>query len=296
MTSPVQSTWIDKGEREDYNPPQERKRPPPSNADENRPEKLAKSFEEPDLPSVSAQRPVVSEEYLHSLSMYQDEQETDKMDDLAGFEAQIPSMPETQTQTISTFFAHPIVFDHDPKDGSKPCHWCYNFAYGIVGLGDTTVEALNFGNGKYYELSGGHAGNDQEGTRMCTSCAKARIRIMRCPGHTIASMGDIDSFDFEAAYESLVAVSGQTNQAKNPWCSICPTPAFFKCETSNGCGLLLCEGCKILMQGFKGDIAQVVGTNKVFDPENGNRADVVFLLPDNELYRFYDLQKLPDMS
>lgn len=227
-----------------------------------------------------------------------------------------PKGPATSTSTpgptriIQTSFAHPINFAYEPpEDGTYPCHWCHNFLYGLVGLGKVSVQVLIFDDGKYLELGGGHTSNGHEPSRMCITCALERIHIMTCQQHQISPLKgyDINNFDFDAAYASLVP--GQQQQGGrpkilNPWCSLCPNPAFFGCSTiqtvdkfqepvepgdpaAAGCGLLLCESCALLMRRFEGDLGLVVAENERRDDDLGSRADVVYLLPGNDLYQFY---------
>ncbi|KAF9884888.1 hypothetical protein FE257_000955 [Aspergillus nanangensis] len=219
-----------------------------------------------------------------------------------------PSQLSRPTRTIQTSFAHPINFTYDPPaDGTNPCHWCSNFTYGIVGLGKQTVEVTRSARGEILEIKGGHVAQGREPSRMCVTCALERIHIMRCSGHRIVPLKGYtaDSFDFDAAYRSLSPDSaGLGFRQINPWCSLCPNPALYGCsaiQTRNkflelvrsesrdaqGCGLLVCESCEVLMRKFAGDLRKVVKKNEELDAEFGSRADVVFLLPDNDLYQCY---------
>ncbi|KAL4897953.1 hypothetical protein BDV59DRAFT_52662 [Aspergillus ambiguus] len=205
------------------------------------------------------------------------------------------------SHVIRTALAHPVNFTYaPPEDGSRPCDWCDQFAYGIVGLGMRTVEVSDPGDGRFLELKGGHVAQGHDPSRMCVTCALERIHIMRCPGHQIVALKgyEAESFDFEAAFGTLAP--GQ--KKINPWCSLCIEPAFYGCAAIQsvnlfqeridasspeavGCGLLLCEKCNMLMKAL-GDVSRVVANNEARDPD-GSRADVCFLLPDNALYRCY---------
>ncbi|KAE8356358.1 hypothetical protein BDV28DRAFT_127160 [Aspergillus coremiiformis] len=224
----------------------------------------------------------------------------------AAIDGEHPRNPSTRI--IHTSLAHPVTFDYEPpKDGSHPCQWCHNFTYGLLGLGKRTVEVLDFGNGRYIEVSGGHVAEGHEPSRMCVVCALERIHIMRCAAHRIVHLAgyQVDSFNFAAAYNSLVPIPGQGPPKKiNPWCSLCPNPAFFGCsalQTVNkfqepvnassrdaiGCGLLLCERCEGLIHAARGDLAQVIMENEQRDFTFGSRADATYLLPGNDMYQFY---------
>lgn len=211
-------------------------------------------------------------------------------------------------RTIRTSFAHPIDFAYEPpEDGRAPCNWCEHFAYGFMGLGPKTVDVVDYGDGKYNEMQGGHR-EDHPASRMCIACALERLHIMRCAGHRIIPLKgyDIKTFDFEAAYRTLMRVPGQVSTMINPWCSLCPSPAFHGCGTiqprnkylqrvdassaeARGCGLLLCEQCAIQMQGCNGDLGLVAGKNRQCHSEVGSRADVDFLLAGSELDRQYSV-------
>lgn len=205
---------------------------------------------------------------------------------------------------IRTPFAHPINFSHvPPRNGSKPCHWCHDFTYGISGLGNLDVEVVKKPDGAgYIEIRGGHVGQGKEQSRMCSICALERIYIDHCRRHTIIALKELDedTFDFEKAFRSLKPddKTGRCVQT-NPWCSLCPNPAFFGCGTpqkfnmfrepldseSEGCGLLLCSDCAQVMDKCDSDIARTVQEHKKMGREL--RADAEFLLPKNDLFKAY---------
>jgi hypothetical protein len=218
-----------------------------------------------------------------------------------------PALKNRNTRIIHTSLAHPVDFAYEPpRDGTNPCHWCTNFVYGIMGLGRRAVEVIDFGDGRYVEINGGHVKDGHEPSRMCVTCALERIHIANCSRHYIVPLKGykVDTFDFDAAYNSLIPTSGQPPKRINPWCSLCPNPAFFGCSTlqlvnkyqepvkptsphARGCGLLLCERCELLMRAYRGNLAKVVAENDQANAEFGSRADVVYILPGNDLYRFY---------
>ncbi|KAK2798927.1 hypothetical protein FQN50_008658 [Emmonsiellopsis sp. PD_5] len=218
------------------------------------------------------------------------------------------------TTTIQTSFAHPIDFTHQPsRNPSKPCHWCHDFTYGILGLGQIEVQATDYRNGKgYTEIGPGHVSAGSEPSRMCSSCAMVRICIIECNGtpatHTMVPIEGVDekTFDEAAAFDSLFAVDGLTGTCtgRNAWCSVCVSPAFYRCvgapgedslaramaemgmEGGRGCGLVLCGRCAQVMREMKGSLRKVITGRKKDGVEM--RADVEFLSAESELYRRYE--------
>ncbi|OJD18319.1 hypothetical protein AJ78_01632 [Emergomyces pasteurianus Ep9510] len=154
-----------------------------------------------------------------------------------------------QTKKIRTSFAHPIDFAYSPpSNGSRPCHWCHDFIYGMLGLGKIEVEVLNRRDGKgYIELSTGHVSSGYEPSRMCSKCALHRVAILECSTttplatHSVVPIAGIDegTLDIAAAFGSLFAADDgdgcgpdrppSQSAPANPWCSICINPAFYKC-------------------------------------------------------------------
>lgn len=205
---------------------------------------------------------------------------------------------------IQTRFAHPIKFDHTPpKNGSKPCHWCKDFTYGMLGLGNINVEVVKKPDGPgYVEVRGGHIDGGRERSRMCTVCGLERIHIGNCSNHMIFALKNLDedTFDFEQAFLSWEPCDKTGRRiATNPWCSLCPNPAFYGCATlqkfnkyreplhteEEGCGLLLCSDCAEVMAECNSNIARTVRKHRNMGREL--RADVEFLLPHNDLYEAF---------
>jgi hypothetical protein len=205
------------------------------------------------------------------------------------------------TRCITTQFAHPLDFGWlPPKDGSKPCHWCQDFTYGLLGLGRIRVEVIKLVDFEgFVELEGGHVERGYEPSRMCLTCARERLRIIRCKGHNMTPLGGIteEKFDFDAAYDSL---SGSNRQATYTWCSLCLTPAFYGCRSSfvaasngvttarKGCGLLLCGRCAKLLAKCERSIPKTVAGIECVYGVSEMRADASFLIPGSELHRSYD--------
>ncbi|PWY71682.1 hypothetical protein BO70DRAFT_389544 [Aspergillus heteromorphus CBS 117.55] len=233
--------------------------------------------------------------FLASFPLSQDDDDQNEMTTGMDFDGDAPPIPiPTPTypllRTITTSLPHPIdPFYLPPEDGTLPCHFCSSPSYGILGLGPRCIEILDYGNGHWLEIGGAEA-NAHAPSRMCVTCALERVHIVECKRHHIVPLKGwrVEGFDFEAAYRSL---------PNNPWCSLCPNPAFFGCaarQTGNvylepvdgevGCGLLLCESCEVWMRVLKGDLKAVVDRNQIEDPLDGCRADVEFLMPGNWLW------------
>ena len=205
------------------------------------------------------------------------------------------------TKVIKTSLVHPIMFNHfPPEDGSAPCHWCEDLAYGILGIGQATVEVIDFGDHQgYNELEGGHFGRGFDSSRMCMDCTMERLFITSCKPHEIERLEDMETegFDYDATFTYLFP--GKAAKAPFKWCSICPRAAFFACckphmaieddgeiwrAGRNGCGLHLCEECAVALMtehdGFLEERIEVLQRNNA---DFMVRADVDFLHQDGEL-------------
>ncbi|EGE78002.1 C6 finger domain-containing protein [Blastomyces dermatitidis ATCC 18188] len=108
------------------------------------------------------------------------------------------------TKRIRTSFAHPIAFTHTPSpDDPRPCHWCQDFTYGMLGLGQLQVDVLDRRDGKgYAELSTGHASSGYEPSRMCSKCALYRVAILECnttypATHSVVPIPGMDESSFD---------------------------------------------------------------------------------------------------
>lgn len=201
----------------------------------------------------------------------QDPPDVDMVDSQAGANADAASKAE------DTSVAQALTKDAEitqSAESLEPCSWCDDFAYGLVGF------------------------EKHRPGPMCARCVQQRSCIVKCTGHRAEPLDGFkpESFDFRAAYDSLNPGSGK-RVTKTPWCSLCPTPAFFRCATQPatsghekstepgavmGCGLMLCETCNILVQACN-DLTWVVSFIRSEDPADGSRADVDYLLPGSEL-------------
>ncbi|KGO77530.1 hypothetical protein PITC_059700 [Penicillium italicum] len=226
------------------------------------------------------------------------------------------------TNRIWTELAHPVVFLADDSDGSPPCHWCNNFAYGINGLGTRNPEIWTFDDGTIVELQDGHTGEGKEQSRMCVSCTWDRCKIIQCSHNALGVLPVPLSPKDAARTDAEILLRQATDALTDPetgkagpyfpspiyeWCSLCREPAFGSCQAlqpidayaevidcdaeSRGCGLILCEYCLDLTKRFKGDLNAVVawGRNDQSNPVP-YRADVEYLLSgaeNNTMYKIY---------
>ncbi|PYI08525.1 hypothetical protein BO78DRAFT_416696 [Aspergillus sclerotiicarbonarius CBS 121057] len=200
----------------------------------------------------------------------------------------------TKTLTIPTSLTHPITFLHELKDTNLPCTFCTNFTYGLFGTGPPKpISVMDLGRGTFIPLPLSTPSPlspippttsttplspsplpSPKGTRICSIHTLTHLHILSCPTHTIIPIKSLSptTFNFHSAYASLTLTPPVM---KNPWCSICPHPAFYGCGTlqktnryfeevedgnggdrdggrekrgMKGCGLLLCERCEVLMR------------------------------------------------
>ncbi|KAI9820749.1 MAG: hypothetical protein M1827_005119 [Pycnora praestabilis] len=214
------------------------------------------------------------------------------------------------TRVIKTSFAHPVSFNYEPpENGSDPCDWCHDLAFGLLGIGEARrVEVIDYGDGKgLTEIDGGYTGEGKEPSKMCLLCTTERLRILSCGAHEVQPISglSLETFDFDAAYEELLStdpVAGR-NRPLTKWCSICPCPAFFKCCTlqatdrfgqpmnstsdgAAGCGLHMCEHCAVSLSTCHGGDLGTMLRSAEENPDDypgGLRADAALYLPEREL-------------
>jgi hypothetical protein len=168
-----------------------------------------------------------------------------------------PDPTDSTTSRITTPWAHPINFQHQPKVTGEPCHFCQDFRYGLVGLGTTTTVEVAWDHGEknYIEISGGHFGTGKETTRMCTACALERLRIRFCGyghdkgkerdqgkkicthNHTLIEMptwralGVTRNQQWTKQLQMKRTEAGYLAQPVMPPCHLCHTPATYRCDT-----------------------------------------------------------------
>lgn len=227
------------------------------------------------------------------------------------------SNPYGTAYRIRTYYPHPLTLLG--RESRQSCHWCSNFAYGIVGLGPRDTEILDFGTGRMIEIADGHQSEGKELSRMCWYCASERLQIMQCCHYDIApmmhEMNPATPFSASAAFQNLAQARaalqepssrcyGQPlEEADYQWCSLCQEPAFWSCNSNQtfladaggriyqatgpidiGCGLFLCDYCARQVKRFNGDLDRAVAWGKQ-DRQNNTefRADVDYILKDSNL-------------
>lgn len=166
--------------------------------------------------------------------------------------------------TISTAFAHPLVFlpsTTPPATVTQQCHFCTDPRMSIIGLGRCHVQVFTDPDNPlvYQEMEGGFRGQGFESTVICLSCVEARIRMMKC--HLKKSAGSDkrnklteDDDDMNRGFERLRVrrLIGEVNanvvyqkwlfqqrskdKTKSPLepCSLCPMPAGWVCCRLHG--------------------------------------------------------------
>ncbi|KAL6249782.1 hypothetical protein RBB50_003637 [Rhinocladiella similis] len=204
---------------------------------------------------------------------------------------------------IITCWAHPINFKHAKSVG--PCHFCTDFRFGIFGHGSITTEVIRYpGSTDLEETGDGHRANGKEATRMCVICALQRIYISRCAVHHFKSMEVQTDPHLSTLYaQQLHAVEWDPPIENTTYstCRLCPELAAWCCcvdkENSiigrplvngqgrgKGCGLRLCNTCKVQVEGCGGvlekDMIMAADGRRV-------RADVEFLFKASLLHQAY---------
>lgn len=219
---------------------------------------------------------------------------------------------ELKPRLVRTELSHPLKVNHDPspegEQEGQACHWCDNFAYGIMGLGVRHPEIIETCPGEWFELRDGHTHEGRDPSRMCIQCTFKRISILLCSHGSFMPFVDPKDVDADLAYAQLINASRalhpefhnpdwEFKEPYHPWCSLCRAPAFWRCNephpiteetfstipTDPGCGLHLCDYCASLATGCYGDLDAVVASG-LRDPEKETeyRADVDLILSHSE--------------
>lgn len=196
-------------------------------------------------------------------------------------------------QTIRTKFCHPMVFNYDDFEGDDQCHFCMTAEASILGLQQRrpVVRVLPDGRG-YAEVSNGHAAEGTRNTKVCSMCTFQRMQIIACPRHEMRRIERWNPISFKTAIEEL-----RSGQNKQTWCSVCCNLAKWVCcvaqdddsPNATGCGLVLCEGCSVVLDAFEGDLDKML--HEIKDDCSrlrplGLRADACLLKKDGLLMRF----------
>ena len=218
-----------------------------------------------------------------------------------------PEAPRSATKTIVTKLAHPVIFNYQPADHeSTPCHWCEDLVYGLLGLGEVQVEVLDHNDGQgYFEVKDGHTAKGYPPSRMCDICTLQRIMVAACRRHELEPIEGVDPKDFDFGIVTDYMMPGRASSAPFQWCSVCPSPAFYRCYKKmdlclieeevnegfwggNGCGLLLCDYCALnLVDRHDGNLEALIDWMKAerADDRFALRADVEFLQSGGEILR-----------
>lgn len=242
-------------------------------------------------------------------------------------------------QMIYTSLCHPVVFMEDEegrcnwcRDGSDGLH---NSKFGLLGHNweDVMVKpSAEYGDRAFDEICGGHAAQGIRNTAMCSECSMKRVQIIRCEAHEMRVLTELYKssqqpgqrdevltpeslygIDFAGPYQRL---EEGTLELTDKFCDLCPSLAMFKCSTiqdsdawgtpiscdlpeAEGCGLVLCEDCKICHDHLVGGednaldelIKAILQEKEAGVPEQdamwhmGIRADAELLLADGFLLR-----------
>ncbi|KAK5116099.1 hypothetical protein LTR85_009381 [Meristemomyces frigidus] len=203
------------------------------------------------------------------------------------------------TRTIMTKYCHPMIFNHEDIDGTKPCDFCEHYSFAILGMEPKEVAVIDWADGRgLTEVGGGHMEGGIASTRMCTTCTMRRMPIVICPKHEMRPIPgtSLETIDIDGA---LMALFSDEEREKDRWCSICPSLATYECETGDsmdalgepcdGCGLSLCEQCMLNLTGVHDGDLQAMLVELKDEPSAekplGLRADHDLLKQDGLLMR-----------
>lgn len=215
----------------------------------------------------------------------------------------ILSASRDSVRDLVTYWAHPMNFKHAKSAG--PCDFCNDFRFGIFGHGRITAEVVQYpGSTELEETGNGHRSNGKDATRMCVICALQRIHISRCTVHDFRTLRiQPDAHPPTLYLQQLHAEVRDPPIANTAYltCKLCPGLAVWRCcvdkeydlvgkplvdgqGRGKGCGLRLCNACKVLVQGFGG----VLEKERIMTAYGqGVRADVEFLFKDSLLHQAY---------
>lgn len=148
-----------------------------------------------------------------------------------------------KVKRMQTKFCHPMRFNWEPTANDEAqCHFCSSVHFPILGLEEREIEVIEWDSGEgLEEISGGHAGDGIESTRVCLECTTARLEIVLCERHQLRPILGLNAaaLDLETALANLMDEDHNVSGTK--WCAICCNLATHECVT--GCGLQLCKHC-----------------------------------------------------
>ncbi|KAJ6113986.1 hypothetical protein N7523_007303 [Penicillium sp. IBT 18751x] len=235
-----------------------------------------------------------------------------------------PSSPGGQTFQPPNGLPPSLTVWHEiPIDGSEPCNWCYNFAYGIVGNEPFRPEPTGVYHDPYTGQRYRYTGATKP-SRMCINCTIDRVAILKCAHSNIERMPGLPLNNLEicAAFQELAEASmglkaGSIHAGEPfpspgyPWCCICQEPASYECTdpqastsselslddyvpTVRRCDLRLCDYCAHYAKLYHGDL-DAVYKRGADDPNNKTafRADVALILkrsPNEEFVHLVDVE------
>ncbi|MCJ1338642.1 hypothetical protein MMC09_003931 [Bachmanniomyces sp. S44760] len=214
------------------------------------------------------------------------------------------------TRTVKTRLAYPLQINHAvPVDGSSPCHWCEDLAYGILGLKEDDVELIDRHDGLGFVLNKIKHGYLANGpSRMCIECTYERMMLIACSDHEIWPITGIDPNQFNDSTVLEWLMPRMATEAPFDWCTVCPSPAFFTCRKQcspdlmavdthalgsdygqeAGCGLKLCESCAVsFLEEHRGNLTGLI-LRLAEDQDVGTfdiRADATLVCRDGEILR-----------
>ncbi|GME47133.1 hypothetical protein GTA08_BOTSDO00437 [Neofusicoccum parvum] len=195
-----------------------------------------------------------------------------------------------------TALAHPVTFSLAAS--SRGCRFCADPTFGLVGLSFKKASVIAWADGRgCTEVLDGHRGHGAAPAAMCRACVLARVDVLACPGHELASLfpPGASRAEVDAAVAAQAARFGERGGGGEGerWCCVCPLPAVWRCcaeqgggAEEGGCGLFFCQECREGWDAVGGDL-QVLLEQKLAT-EGGVvecRADAAFLLEQGMLMK-----------
>lgn len=195
-----------------------------------------------------------------------------------------------KVKRVQTKFSHPMRFNWEPSSTNElQCHFCSSVGFPILGLEERKVEVIDWESGEgFEEISGGHAGDGVESTRVCLECTTARLEVIMCDRHQFRPIIGLNAaaLDLQAALIRLL--DGDAVVGREKWCAICCNLATYECVT--GCRLQLCGQCATeLTYEYHWDLQEMLLriSARVSDERPlGLRADCELLKSDGLLVRY----------